>query len=85
MVRCMKTTVEISDALLAAARREAARARTTVRALIELGLRRVLDERKKSRPFRLRRATFKGRGLQPPLTDGDWEAIRQRTYEGRGA
>lgn len=85
MVRCMKTTVEISDSLLEAARREAVRARTTVRALIELGLRRVLDERKKSRPFRLRRVTVKGRGLQPPLTDGDWEAIRQRTYEGRGA
>jgi hypothetical protein len=81
----MKTTVEIADSLLAEARREASRARTTVRALIERGLRRVLDERKKSRPFRLRRVTFKGRGLQPPLADGDWEAIRQRAYEGRGA
>ena len=85
MVVCMKTTVEISDSLLEAARGEARRARTTVRALIELGLRRVLDERKKSQPFRLRRATFKGRGLQPPFSDADWEAIRQRAYEGRGA
>lgn len=84
MVRCMKTTVEIADSLLDAARREAERARTTVRALIELGLRRVLEERKKSQPFHLRRVTFKGRGLQPPLRDGDWEAVRQRAYEGRG-
>ena len=84
MVGCMKTTVEIADSLLEAARREAVRARTTVRTLIELGLRRVLDERKKSQLFRLRRVTFKGRGLRPPLQDGDWEAVRQRTYEGRG-
>ena len=85
MVRCMKTTVEISDSLLEAARGEARRSRTTVRALIESGLRRVLDERNKSQLFRLRRATFKGRGLQPPLSEADWEAIRQRAYEGRGA
>ena len=80
----MKTTVEISDSLLEAAKVEAARGRTTVRALIEAGLRRVLEERKKAQPFRLRRASFKGKGLQPPLNDGDWDAIRQRAYEGRG-
>lgn len=85
MVRCMKTTVEISDSLLEAARGEARRTRTTVRALIELGLRRVLDERKSAKPFRLRRATYQGKGLQPPLSDADWDAIRQRAYEGRGA
>lgn len=85
MVICMKTTVEIADSLLEAARSEARRGRTTVRALIEMGLRRVLDEREKSQPFQLRRATFKGRGLQPPFSDGDWESIRQRAYEGRGA
>lgn len=84
MVRCMKTTVEISDSLLEAARGEARRTRTTVRALIELGLRRVLDERRSAKPFRLRRATYQGMGLQPPLTDADWDAIRQRAYEGRG-
>ena len=80
----MKTTVEISDSLLQAAKVEAARARTTVRALIEAGLRRVLEERKRGQPFRLRRASFKGKGLQPPFNDGDWDAIRQRAYEGRG-
>jgi hypothetical protein len=81
----MKTTVEISDSLLEAARGEARRSRTTVRALIELGLRRVLEERKRGKPFRLRRASYRGEGLQPPLTEADWEAIRQRVYEGRGA
>lgn len=81
----MKTTVEIADSLLEAARIEATRARTTVRALIEAGLRRVLEERKSARAFKLRRATFKGRGLQAPFNDGDWDTIRQRAYEGRGA
>ncbi len=80
----VKTTVEIADSLMEAAREEAARAHTTVRALIEAGLRRVLEERKKSPPFRLRRASFKGKGLQAPFNDSDWEAIRQRAYEGRG-
>jgi hypothetical protein len=39
MVTHMKTTVEISDGLLDEARRLAAREATTVRALIEAGLR----------------------------------------------
>jgi methylthioribose-1-phosphate isomerase len=39
----LKTTIEISDALLEEARRVAARDRTTVRSLIEEGLRIVLD------------------------------------------
>jgi hypothetical protein len=82
----MKTTVEISDALLDEARALADRERTTVRALIEDGLRRVLAERKRSRQtFTLRRATFKGRGLQAHVADGSWERLRDLTYEGRGA
>ncbi len=81
---CMKTTVEISDALLAEARQVAGRERTTVRALIEDGLRRVLGDRRGQR-FTLRRATFKGHGLQTGVADGDWERLRDLTYEGRGA
>ena len=41
----MKTTVEIADSLLAAARRLAAKEGTSVRALIEEGLRKVVDKR----------------------------------------
>jgi len=39
----MKTTVEISDALLEAAKAEAAQRGTTLRSLLEEGLRRVLE------------------------------------------
>lgn len=42
MVCCMKTTVEIPDELLVEAKKHAAEHRTTIRALIERGLRREL-------------------------------------------
>lgn len=80
----MKTTVDISDALLDEARKVATRERTTVKALIEQGLRQTLAERKGAVEFRLRRATFKGEGLQPGVADGTWERIRDFIYEGRG-
>jgi hypothetical protein len=81
----MKTTVEIADQLLAQARRAAERQGTTLKALIEEGLRRVLKDQQRAGAFRLRRASFKGDGLQAPLRDGDWERIRELSYEGRGA
>lgn len=81
----MKTTVEISDALLEEAKRVASREHTSVRALIEHGLRRVLAERKRARTFHLRKVTFKGQGLQPHLDAGTWDRIRDLAYEGRGA
>ena len=84
MVSCMKTTVEIPDSLLSEARRVASRDETTVRALIEEGLRRALEERRRSGSFRLRKVTFKGQGLQAHV-EGSWERIRDRSYEGRGA
>jgi hypothetical protein len=80
----MKTTVEIPNALLAEARRVASREGTTVRALVEEGLRRVLADRRQAGPFRLRKASFKGHGLQPGLANASWDAIRDLAYEGRG-
>lgn len=61
----MKTTVEITDALLDEAIRVALGESTTLRELIEEGLRRLLDDRRKEKPFQLRRASFRGKGLQP--------------------
>ena len=80
----MKTTVEIADTLLQEARRVAARERTTVRALVEEGLRRVVAERSHPAAYRLRRATFKGNGLQAAASDASWDELRQFAYEGRG-
>ncbi len=80
----MKTTVDIPDALLAEARKLAARQGTTVRALIEQGLRRIIGERKHAGTFRLRKATYKGDGLQPGVAAASWERIRDMAYEERG-
>lgn len=81
----MKTTVEIPDSLLEEARKLASREGTTVRALVEEGLRRIVAERKQAPAFRLRKASFKGGGLQPQAEGASWERIRDMAYEGRGA
>lgn len=53
--------------------------------LVERGLRRVVTETKPGTPFKLRRASFKGRGLKADLRGGSWEKLRDLAYEGRGA
>ena len=80
----MKTTLEISDPLLREARKIAEREHTTLRALVEQGLRRVITEKKHETSFQPRKATFKGRGLHPEFEDAGWESLRALIYEGRG-
>ena len=79
----MRTTVEISDALLDEAKRLASRESSTLRELIEEGLRRSIDDRRKRKGFRLRRASYRGKGLQPGVSS-EWERLRQIVYEGHG-
>lgn len=77
----MKTTIEISDALLADAKRVAARDGLTLRALVENGLRQEIQARSKpSKRFRLRDASFKGKGLHPDVQDLSWSEIRDLVY-----
>jgi CRISPR/Cas system-associated protein Csm6 len=80
----MKTTVNISDLLIEEARKIAAHEHTTVTALIEEGLRKTLHDRQRRDRFRLRKASFRGKGLNPELADASWERIRGLAYEGRG-
>jgi len=80
----MKTTMEISDSLMARAKRLAQRERTTVRSLVEEGLRAVIEKRSSAGEFRLRNASFAGRGLRAEFADGDFERVRDAAYEGRG-
>lgn len=78
----MKTTVEIADPLFAEAKREAHEAGITLRELIEAGLRRILDERKRqTKPFKLRDASVKGT-LQPGVRIDDGRAVRAYSYMG---
>jgi hypothetical protein len=81
----MKTTVEIPNGLLSEARKIATGEGTTIRALIEEGLRAVVAARARAGTFRLRKVSFGGEGLQPEAGDGSWERMRDLAYEGRGA
>ncbi|MDE2060116.1 MAG: type II toxin-antitoxin system VapB family antitoxin [candidate division NC10 bacterium] len=80
----MKTTIEVTDTLLRGAKQLAANEGTTLRALVEEGLRRILAEREQGGRFHLRKATFKGSGIQPGLATASWDRIREMIYEGRG-
>lgn len=81
----MKTTIEIPDSLLDEARKTAAKEGTSVRALMIEALHRLLGERRRKVPFRLRDASFKGEGLSEEMEDATWPRIRDRSYEGRGS
>ena len=80
----MKTTIEISDALLREVRKLAAREGVTLRALVERGLHRVIADTKQVPPFRMRDGSFKGNGLHPDVRDLSWAEILEMSYEGRG-
>jgi hypothetical protein len=82
----MKTTVEISDAVLNEARRVAQQEHTTLRELIEEGLRAAIEQRKcvRTAKFRLRDLSFGGNGLQPEFADATFREILDASYEGRG-
>ena len=86
MLRHMRTTVEISDSLLARARKVQQRRHTTLRALVEEGLNRVLAEESPigAHP---RRAAFSGQvGLVEPLQPGDLpELLKELRRSGRDA
>lgn len=77
----MKTTIDIADPVLKEARRLANHEGTTLRALVEQGLRTVIAEKKlRKKPFRLRVVTFGGRGLRPELKDASWDEICEISY-----
>lgn len=61
----MKTTIEVSDALFNAAKELAQQSHTTLRALVEEGLRRVLaDTRAEDKPvFKLKDASVHGQAM----------------------
>jgi hypothetical protein len=80
----MKTTVEIAEDLFARTREVAQREGTTLRALIEEGLRVALARREKKPSYRWPDLSVTGEGLTPEIEDGSWETLRDRIYVGRG-
>lgn len=80
----MKTTIDISDPLFEAARQAARERGTTLRALVEMGLRQVLEQQSIDRPkFQLRKASFAGKGLQAGARSMDWDELRELAYGDR--
>ena len=81
----MKTTVEINDALLSQAKKVAERDATTLRDLIDAGLRREIARRNKPQRTKMRDCSVAGDGLQPEFQGASWDKILDAIYEGRGA
>jgi hypothetical protein len=80
----MKTTLDISDPLFKQAKATARREGTTVRALVERGLRLALGEKRTPAEFHLRDASVRGKGLQSEAARLSWDQLRALTYEGHG-
>lgn len=81
----VKTTIDIAEPLLEDAKKVAAQEGTTIRSLVEEGLRLALARRASpGKPFKLRKASFRGKGLHPDVAEADWDVIRAVAYEGRG-
>jgi len=78
MVTHIKTTIEISDNLLARAKARARLQNVTLRALIEQSLAATLDQA--PRETTVKPVTFRGKGLTREFEDGSWERIRETIY-----
>ena len=81
----MKTTVELSDALLSELKQRAREQNSSMKELMEAALRFYLDRRQEQkRAFEFRNHPFKGNGVCEGVEEGSWEQIRSTIYEGRG-
>ena len=71
MLLCMRTTIDINDALLRAAKSHAARERRTLKAVVEQALRELLSGSARGSADGPPIPVFRGRGVQPgvDLTD----------------
>ena len=81
----MKTTIEVSDALMREAKSLAQVHNTTLRALVEQGLEQVLRDLREPKPYKLKDGSVNGQGLQPGQEALSWSEVRDMIYEGRGA
>ena len=80
MVGHMKTTVNLPDELVREAQELARREGTTLKELIETGLRGVLTRRRAEVPFVLADASVGGRGLSHEYREVGWDGIRGAIY-----
>jgi hypothetical protein len=79
----VKTTVEIQTALLERARRHARKLGKPLRAIIEEGLRRVLEAEAASPDYRMADRSVGEAGAPNPLESLSWQDLRNEIYGGR--
>jgi hypothetical protein len=78
-----RPTVELPDDLLREAQQIARAEGTTLKSLMEEGLRAVVGRHRESRRFELEDASLGGRGLRPEFAGADWASIRYAAYGSR--
>lgn len=81
----MKTTIELPDALLEQVRGVARREGTTLRGLVEEGLQRSLDARRKAVQRNLDFPSYGGSGLTTEFEGAPWSRLRDEIYREHGA
>jgi hypothetical protein len=74
----------VVGSLLERARRHARRVGKPLRAIIEEGLRRVLDAEQESEHYRLPGRSVVERGGPNPLETLSWQDLRDQIYGGKG-
>lgn len=80
----MKTTIELSDDLLERSKAVARRENSTLKALVEEGLRLALRARERRPTAAFKVEPFAGNGLTPEFEQAGWERIRDEIYRDRG-
>lgn len=80
----MKTTIDIANDLAVRAKELAAKRRTTFRAVVEEGLRMVLEGDRIATQYRLPDKSVQGRGLHREFRTKPWSDILETSYGGRG-
>ena len=76
----VKTTIDIQDALLERAKRHARRSGTSIRALVEQGLRHVLSAEAKPNRYALPDRSVGREGGENPLESMSWQDLRDEIY-----
>lgn len=83
MLYSVKTTIDIADTLLERAKRHARKTGKPLRAVVEEGLRRVLEEPRGRTEYRLPDRSVGDPRARNPLSSLTWQDLRQEIYGGR--
>lgn len=85
MLSHMRTSVDLPEPLLLRAKRLARKRKTTLRSLLEEGLRAVLEKETSTTPrYHYLDCSFGEGGLVKGQSFDDWSSLRAQIYEGRG-